>query len=171
MECVFDLEFLCHANLPDYKAGFQGLENLQNRRDIVNQRNIHGFDHRPIREAAVGDHQVGVERQMRSVLLDRAERLDEDSMDKVTAIEVFLFDKNAISTVTKVLMTDYCFGDDALRAEVAALLAEDTGFRPDTPLPGADLARDLEAQDNGPAFAVAAKVPQPARNAPSGVSP
>jgi hypothetical protein len=38
---------------------------------------------------------------------------------KVTAFEVWLFDKNDIRTVTKVLMTDYCFYDDALRAKLA----------------------------------------------------
>jgi hypothetical protein len=37
LERVFGLEFICHVNLPDHKVGFQGLENLQNRRDIVNQ--------------------------------------------------------------------------------------------------------------------------------------
>jgi hypothetical protein len=44
-----------------------------------------------------------------------AERLDEESMDKVTAIEVFLFDKNAISTVTKVLVSEYAYNDEQLR--------------------------------------------------------
>jgi hypothetical protein len=38
---------------------------------------------------------------------------------KVTAFEVWLFDKNDIRTVTKVLMTDYCFHDEALRAKLA----------------------------------------------------
>ena len=38
---------------------------------------------------------------------------------KVTAFEVWLFDKNDIRTVTKVLMTEHCFGDDALRAKLA----------------------------------------------------
>ncbi len=38
---------------------------------------------------------------------------------KVTAFEVWLFDKNDIRTVTKVLMTDHCFDDAALRAKLA----------------------------------------------------
>jgi len=38
---------------------------------------------------------------------------------KVTAIEVWVFDKNDIRTVTKVLMSDYAFGDAALKAELA----------------------------------------------------
>lgn len=44
-----------------------------------------------------------------------AERLDEDTIDRVTAIEVFLFDKNAISTVTKVLVSEYAYDDEQLR--------------------------------------------------------
>ena len=39
---------------------------------------------------------------------------------KVTALEIWLFDKNDIRTVTKVLMSDYAFNDDALRASLAA---------------------------------------------------
>jgi hypothetical protein len=38
---------------------------------------------------------------------------------KVTAFEVWLFDKNDIRTVTKVLMTEHCYGDNALRAKLA----------------------------------------------------
>jgi hypothetical protein len=38
---------------------------------------------------------------------------------KVTAFEVWLFDKNDIRTVTKVLMTEHCFQDEALRAKLA----------------------------------------------------
>jgi hypothetical protein len=38
---------------------------------------------------------------------------------KVTAFEVWLFDKNDIRTVTKVLMTEHCYNDDALRAKLA----------------------------------------------------
>jgi hypothetical protein len=38
---------------------------------------------------------------------------------KVTAIEVWVFDKNDIRTVTKVLMSEYAFGDAALKAELA----------------------------------------------------
>jgi hypothetical protein len=40
--------------------------------------------------------------------------------DKVTAFEVWLFDKSDIRTVTKVLMSDYAFNDDALRAKLAS---------------------------------------------------
>jgi hypothetical protein len=35
---------------------------------------------------------------------------------KITALEVWLFDKNDIRTVTKVLMSEHSFYDDALRA-------------------------------------------------------
>jgi hypothetical protein len=38
---------------------------------------------------------------------------------KVTAFEVWLFDKSDIRTVTKVLMSDYAFHDEALRAKLA----------------------------------------------------
>lgn len=38
---------------------------------------------------------------------------------KVAALEVWLFDKNDIRTVTKVLMTDHAFNDDAIRARLA----------------------------------------------------
>jgi hypothetical protein len=38
---------------------------------------------------------------------------------RVTAFEVWLFDKNDIRTVTKVLMSDHAFNDDALRAKLA----------------------------------------------------
>ena len=41
------------------------------------------------------------------------------SPDKVTALEVWLFDKNDIRTVTKVLMSEHCFNDAALKAELA----------------------------------------------------
>ncbi len=39
---------------------------------------------------------------------------------KVTALEVWLFDKNDIRTVTKVLMSEYAFHDEALRTSLAA---------------------------------------------------
>jgi hypothetical protein len=39
--------------------------------------------------------------------------------DKVTAFEVWLFDKNDIRTVTKVLMSEYSYGDQALRTKLA----------------------------------------------------
>jgi hypothetical protein len=51
--------------------------------------------------------------------------------DKVTAFEVWLFDKSDIRTITKVLMSDYAFNDDALRAKLAskgeAVLAQPGG--------------------------------------------
>lgn len=40
--------------------------------------------------------------------------------DKVTAFEVWLFDKTDIRTVTKVLMSNHAFNDDALRAKLAS---------------------------------------------------
>ena len=39
--------------------------------------------------------------------------------NKVTAFEVWLFDKNDIRTVTKVLMSDYAFHDEALHTKLA----------------------------------------------------
>ena len=39
---------------------------------------------------------------------------------KVSAFEVWLFDKNDIQTVTKVLMSDYAFRDDETRSRLAA---------------------------------------------------
>jgi hypothetical protein len=39
--------------------------------------------------------------------------------DKVTALEVWLFDKNDIRTLTRVLMSEFCFGDSALKARLA----------------------------------------------------
>jgi hypothetical protein len=39
--------------------------------------------------------------------------------NQVTAFEVWLFDKSDIRTVTKVLMSDYAFNDEALRAKLA----------------------------------------------------
>ena len=57
-----------------------------------------------------------------------SETLGVGSPNKVTAIEVWLFDKNDIRTVTKVLMSEYAFHDDALHAKLAPkgepLLAE-----------------------------------------------
>ena len=38
---------------------------------------------------------------------------------KVTALEVWLFDKNDIRTITKVIMSDHAFFDDALKAKLA----------------------------------------------------
>lgn len=48
-----------------------------------------------------------------------SETLGTGRPDKVTALEVWLFDKNDIRTVTKVLMSEYAFGDEALRAKLA----------------------------------------------------
>jgi hypothetical protein len=39
--------------------------------------------------------------------------------NKITAFEVWLFDKSDIRTVTKVLMSEYAFNDEALRAKLA----------------------------------------------------
>jgi hypothetical protein len=39
--------------------------------------------------------------------------------DRVTALEAWLFDKNDIRTVTKVLMSKYAFDDEALRTKLA----------------------------------------------------
>ncbi|MGD2103834.1 MAG: hypothetical protein PVJ55_01815 [Anaerolineae bacterium] len=39
--------------------------------------------------------------------------------DRVTALEAWLFDKNDIRTVTKVLMSPYAFNDEALRTKLA----------------------------------------------------
>lgn len=48
-----------------------------------------------------------------------SETIGEGEPDKVTAFEVWLFDKSDIRTVTKVLMSEYAFHDDALRAKLA----------------------------------------------------
>ncbi|HSJ59323.1 MAG TPA: hypothetical protein VLC95_19210 [Anaerolineae bacterium] len=40
--------------------------------------------------------------------------------DKVTAFEVWLFDKSDIRTVTKVLMSEYAYNDSVLRAKLAS---------------------------------------------------
>jgi hypothetical protein len=40
---------------------------------------------------------------------------------KVTAFEVWLFDKNDIQTVTKVLMSEHAFSDDKLRTRLSAM--------------------------------------------------
>lgn len=40
--------------------------------------------------------------------------------DKVTALEVWLFDKSDIRTVTKVLMSQFSFNDDSMRAKLAS---------------------------------------------------
>ena len=48
-----------------------------------------------------------------------SETIGQGSPDKVTALEVWLFDKNDIRTVTKVLMSEFAYGDQALRAKLA----------------------------------------------------
>ncbi|MFC2037741.1 hypothetical protein ACFLYD_07245 [Chloroflexota bacterium] len=48
-----------------------------------------------------------------------SETIGEAQPDKVTAFEVWLFDKSDIRTVTKVLMSNHAFHDDALRAKLA----------------------------------------------------
>lgn len=40
--------------------------------------------------------------------------------DRVTALEVWLFDKTDIRTITKVLMSDYAYGNQALRDKLAS---------------------------------------------------
>jgi hypothetical protein len=40
--------------------------------------------------------------------------------DKVTAFEVWLFDKSDIRTITQVLMSEHAYQDDALRARLAS---------------------------------------------------
>jgi hypothetical protein len=49
-----------------------------------------------------------------------SETIGEGEPDKVTAFEVWLFDKSDIRTVTKVLMSEHAFTDDALRAKLAS---------------------------------------------------
>ncbi len=48
-----------------------------------------------------------------------SETIGVGSPNKVTAFEVWLFDKSDIRTVTKVLMSDYAFHDEALRTKLA----------------------------------------------------
>ena len=48
-----------------------------------------------------------------------SETIGVGSPKKVTATEVWLFDKNDIRTVTKVLMSEHAFSDQALRARLA----------------------------------------------------
>jgi hypothetical protein len=48
-----------------------------------------------------------------------SETIGEAQPDKVTAFEVWLFDKSDIRTVTKVLMSNHAFHDEALRAKLA----------------------------------------------------
>lgn len=48
-----------------------------------------------------------------------AESIGSGSPKNVTAFEVWLFDKNDIRTVTKVIMSDHAFFDDAIKAKLA----------------------------------------------------
>lgn len=48
-----------------------------------------------------------------------SETIGKNDPDKVTAFEVWLFDKSDIRTVTKVLMSDHAFHDEALRGKLA----------------------------------------------------
>lgn len=48
-----------------------------------------------------------------------SESIGSDSPKNVTAFEVWLFDKNDIRTVTKVVMSEHAFYDDALKAKLA----------------------------------------------------
>lgn len=48
-----------------------------------------------------------------------SESIGTESPKSVTAFEVWLFDKNDIRTVTKVIMSDHAFFDDALKAKLA----------------------------------------------------
>lgn len=48
-----------------------------------------------------------------------SESIGTDTPKNVTAFEVWLFDKNDIRTVTKVVMSDHAFFDDALKAKLA----------------------------------------------------
>jgi hypothetical protein len=43
-----------------------------------------------------------------------------DGAERATAFEVWLFDINDIHTVTKVLVSDHAYGDEAFRAELAS---------------------------------------------------
>jgi uncharacterized membrane protein len=48
-----------------------------------------------------------------------SESIGSDAPKNVTAFEVWLFDKNDIRTITKVMMSDHAFFDDALKAKLA----------------------------------------------------
>jgi hypothetical protein len=48
-----------------------------------------------------------------------SESIGADSPKNVTAFEVWLFDKNDIRTVTKVIMSDHAFFDEAIKAKLA----------------------------------------------------
>ena len=48
-----------------------------------------------------------------------SETIGTGTPEKVTALEVWVFDKNDVRTVTKVLMSEFAFDDPALRAKLA----------------------------------------------------
>jgi hypothetical protein len=48
-----------------------------------------------------------------------AESIGSDTPKRVTALEIWLFDKSDIRTITKVVMSDHAFFDDALKAKLA----------------------------------------------------
>ena len=48
-----------------------------------------------------------------------SESIGTGSPRNVTALEIWLFDKNDIRTITKVIMSDHAFFDDALKAKLA----------------------------------------------------
>lgn len=48
------------------------------------------------------------------------ETLQEGASDRVTALEIWLFDKDDIRTVTKVLMSEWAFNDDQMRSLLVA---------------------------------------------------
>ncbi len=48
-----------------------------------------------------------------------SETIGTGAPEKVTALEVWVFDKNYVRTVTKVLMSDYAYNDAGLRAKLA----------------------------------------------------
>jgi hypothetical protein len=48
-----------------------------------------------------------------------SETIGTGTPEKVTALEVWVFDKNDVRTVTKVLMSEFAFNDSALRAKLA----------------------------------------------------
>jgi hypothetical protein len=65
------------------------------------------------------DEAVGIETRTGDFLgesgISIVEKLGEDAPDKVTAFEVFLFDKGELRTITKVLMSEYAYNDEDLR--------------------------------------------------------
>ena len=75
-----------------------------------------GLDQEVARREDLGEEGLdpgGVDKRLR---LGVSETIGVGSPNKVTAFEVWLFDKNDIRTVTKVLMSDHAFNDDAIRA-------------------------------------------------------